>query len=373
MKILFPFVGDSVGGSHLSTIELCKTLKENGYDVIILLHDQSGPLASILRQNDLEYTELKTCLLAGESPNLAIIFFGMIWNVFPFFKFIKKYDIDLVHGNDLRINLSWSIATKLNSTKYIWHQRTILSKSLFWKFLHYLCDYFIASSQVVLNSSPGNIPKIKKSVVYNAFDTSEKYNKNLSRKTINRKFPNCKNKILLGYIGRLVDYKNVDFLIKSLPEIIDKSQKSFHLLIIGKGSREYMEYLKKVTRELNLVDNISFLGFVDNPSKLISGLDVLIASSGVDAFGRTIVESMLQSTPVLAANKGGHLEILEDGKDGLFYEMNCKSSLIEKIAKLVDDSSLRDRLVINAYKKSSSTYTKKNLLTNILNIYKSLI
>ena len=134
-----------------------------------------------------------------------------------------------------------------------------------------------------------------------------------------------------------------------------------------------MEYLKKVTRELNLVDNISFLGFVDNPSKLISGLDILIASSGVDAFGRTIVESMLQSTPVLAANKGGHLEILEDGKDGLFYEMNCKSSLIEKIAKLVDDSSLRDRLVINAYKKSSSTYTKKHLLTNILNIYKSLI
>lgn len=373
MKILFPFVGDSIGGSHLSTIAMHNELKENGYDVLILLHDESGPLASILKKNDIKYIELKTCLLAGESPNIAIIFFGMIWNFFSFLKFIKKHDIDLVHGNDLRINLSWSIATKFSSAKYIWHQRTILSKSLFWKSVRYLCDYFIASSQVVLNSSPENISRSKKSVVYNAFDTNEKYNKNLSRKMINRQFPNCKDKILLGYVGRLVNYKNVDFLIKTLPEIIVKSEKSFHLLIAGNGPEKYMEYLNDVIHELNLCDNVSFSGFVNNPSELISGLDILIASSGIDAFGRTIVESMLQSTPVLAANKGGHLEILEDEKDGLFYEMNCKSSLTEKIVKLVDDSSFREQLVSDAYIKSSSKYTKYNLLANIQNIYKSLI
>ena len=95
--------------------------------------------------------------------------------------------------------------------------------------------------------------------------------------------------------------------------------------------KEYVSYLKQITNKFNLRDNIDFIGFVHDPVELISGLDLLVASSGVDAFGRTIVESMLQSTPVLAANKGGHLEVIEDKVDGLLYEVNCKSSFTDKI------------------------------------------
>jgi len=44
MKILFPFVGDSVGGSHISAIELIKELKNTGANVLIVLHVENGPL-----------------------------------------------------------------------------------------------------------------------------------------------------------------------------------------------------------------------------------------------------------------------------------------------------------------------------------------
>ena len=113
MKILFPFVGDSVGGSHLSVLEICKILRENGYEVIILLHEYSGPLSKLLRKSDIDYLELKTSYLAGKSPNIIMILFGMIWNIFPLTKFILKNDIDIIHGNDLRINLTWSIAARV--------------------------------------------------------------------------------------------------------------------------------------------------------------------------------------------------------------------------------------------------------------------
>ena len=54
---------------------------------------------------------------------------------------------------------------------------------------------------------------------------------------MNTNYPNCKNKFLIGYVGRLIDYKNIKFLIECLPEIINKSNKSFHLLIVGNGKR----------------------------------------------------------------------------------------------------------------------------------------
>ena len=373
MKILFPFVGDSIGGSHLSTIALYDHLKQNGYDVVIVLHYKQSVLANYLNKQKIKYKTLNAPYLAGSSPKIIMIFFGMILNSYSFIKFIKNNNIDIVHGNDLRINLSWSIASKLSNTKYVWHQRTILSTSVFWKCIAYLCDHFIASSKVVFSSSPRNISANRKSLIYNAFNTDKKYDKHLTRESMNTNYPNCKNKFLIGYVGRLIDYKNIKFLIECLPEVINKGKKSFHLLIVGNGKKEYVSYLKQITNKFNLRDNIDFVGFVNDPVELISGLDLLVASSGVDAFGRTIVESMLQSTPVLAANKGGHLEVIEDKVDGLLYEVNCKSSFTDKILKLADDPSYGSGLTKKALKKCSSLYTKDNMLKGIERVYRSLI
>jgi glycosyltransferase involved in cell wall biosynthesis len=371
LKILFPFVGDSVGGSHLSTIELYKVLKENGYDVLIVLHDKNGPLLNTLKDNGIECVELKTSFLAGKSPNIAMIFFSMIWNAFPLVFFIKKNNIDIVHGNDLRVNLTWSVAARLAKAKFIWHQRTILSESHFWKCIVFLSSHFIGTSQAVVSSAPKNICSVDKSLVYNAFDTDIRFNKCNSRDLINRKFPECRNALVLGYVGRLVSYKNVDFLIRCLPGIVNSCKKPLHLLVVGSGSKEHMAYLRSIVSELNLQANVTFTGFVCNPSEIISGLDILIASSSIDAFGRTIIESMLQSTPVLVANKGGHLEIVEDEYDGLLYEAKCKNSFIKQAVRLIEDESFRKKLASRALDKSTAKYTKNKLFLAVESIYKS--
>lgn len=372
MKILFPFVGDSVGGSHLSTLELYKILKENGHDVVISLHKRDGPLSKLLKKSNIEYIEIKTAYLAGESPNILMIFFGMISNILPFVKFIRKNNIDIVHGNDLRINLTWSVATRVAKINFIWHQRTILSGSKFWQCINLLCDHFIGISKAVISSAPNNIKSVNRSLVYNAFDTNTQFDKAFSKKLINKSFPKCKDAFILGCVGRLVSYKNIDFVIRCIPEIISTSKVPIHLLVVGSGPDEYMTHLKNIVKDLNLHNNVSFTGFLDNPSKIISGLDILIAPSGRDAFGRTIIEAMLQSTTVLVANKGGHLEIVEDGFDGLIYSANCKKSFIEKIFALTEDKSLRQLLASNALDKSTSKYSKQSLFLAVEKIYKSV-
>jgi glycosyltransferase involved in cell wall biosynthesis len=373
LKLLFPFVGDSVGGSHLSALELCKILKENGYEVMILIHEDNGPLTSTLKNNNIKYVKLKTSFLAGTSPNVLMILFSMIWNILPLTAFIKKNHINIIHGNDLRINLTWSIAAKLSGVKFIWHQRTILSGSIFWKCIVFLCNHFIAISQAVLNSAPNNIPNEKKSMIYNAFDEEAIFKKYNSRDLINKEFPECEDAMLLGYVGRLVSYKNVDFLIKCLPEIINSSKEPIHLMIIGNGSKEYMAYLRGIINDLNLKSNVSFMGFINNPSEVISGLDILLASSGRDAFGRTIIEAMLQSIPVLAANKGGHLEIVEDEYDGLLYQVNNESSFIKNAIRLIENESLREEIAGRAHQKCIYKFTKNNHFLSIEEIYKSTI
>lgn len=373
MKSLFPFVGDSIGGSHLSAIELCKILKENDHDVLILLHDMDGPLSEMLKKSGIEHLGLKTAYLAGKSPNLVMIFFGMIWNIVPLTKFILKNDVDIVHGNDLRINLTWSVAARLAKAKFIWHQRTILSGSHLWKCITFLCDHFIAISQAVLNSAPNNISAGKRSLVYNAFDIGTRFDRVNSRNAIEKSLPICERCILLGCVGRLVPYKNVDFVIRCMPEIINSCTFPIHLLIVGSGTDEYTGYLKSIVEELDLQANVSFMGFAVNPSEIIAGLDILIAPSNRDAFGRSIIEGMLQATPALVANKGGHLEIVEDEFDGLLYMANCKNSFIEKMLRLSQDKLFREALAAKALENSRSKYSKDKVLSEIEKIYKLVL
>ena len=88
MKILFPFVGDSVGGSHISAIELIKELKNTGTNVLIVLHVKNGPLAYFLKKQELSYSFVPAQKLAGEKPSILHILndkCGLLLKLFTLF------------------------------------------------------------------------------------------------------------------------------------------------------------------------------------------------------------------------------------------------------------------------------------------------
>lgn len=62
IRICFPFVGNSIGGSHLSTIELIKKLNKEKFETILLLH-KKGILHKHLIEEDLKIEYLKKITL----------------------------------------------------------------------------------------------------------------------------------------------------------------------------------------------------------------------------------------------------------------------------------------------------------------------
>ena len=368
MKILFPFVGDSVGGSHISALELYSLLVGANIEVLIVIHKDNGPLSQYLCNKNIPFFVLKTSRLAGENSKKISITISVIANLFQFIRFIKKHKIYIVHGNDLRINLSWSVPAILVKKRFVWHQRTILSNSKLWSLIRYLCDYFIAISDVVMQSAPKNIRSNQKKTVYNPFNSNPLINKKLERKHIVNKYNLPQDCILLGYVGRIVDYKNVDFLIKNIPRIYSNLNKHVYLIIIGNGTEEYVNELKIYAQSLGVDSRIVFTGFLNNTDKIISSLDLLVAPSLIDAFGRTIVEAMLQKTPVLAAKSGGHIDIIDDGVNGIFYKPLIKDDFFNKVLFILNDKNI-SVLSDNAYQFAQVNFSPEEHLTRVLSIY----
>ncbi len=375
MKVLFPFVGDSVGGSHWSAINLYKELNARpGITPVVVLHTLDGPLSQFLNNYNVPYKLLPLELLAGRTPSLPSIVFSIIRSSYLIFRFIKNNDIDIVHGNDLRINLTWSFPTLLTHSKYVWHQRQKLSGSIKWRTIKYLSNYVLSISNYVHNSLPVNINSNSKACINNPFDVSNLNEKQLSRERINSTYNISSSDILIGYVGRLVSWKHVEDILYALSSAIfsDRSNK-IHFLIAGTGDNEYIKKLEALIDSEKLGNHITMTGFVDNPSLILSSLDLFVASSHNEPFGRVLIESMLQKTLVLASNSGGHIEIVSHGVNGFLYTVSSVKSMSNMILKIISDKNKNEKIINTAYNFSVANYSTVTHTDTVVSIYKSLV
>ena len=376
MKILFPFVGDSVGGSHWSAINLFLELKKNkSVKPMIVLHIPNGPLSKYLDNIGVSYEILPLDNLAGQSPNLINISFFMLLNMPKIIKYIKDYDIDIIHGNDLRVNLTWSFPARFSSAKYVWHQRALLSSSIKWHMIRYISDYVVSISNYVHTTLPTNLTQKLIECVKNPFDNKTIYGKKESRGTLNAKYPYLENIFLLGYVGRLVSWKHIEDILYALQKIIYRTNDIYkiHLIVVGTGDTDYTNKINYLINSLNLTDYVTMTGFVNNPSRVISAIDLLIASSHNEPFGRVVIESMIQRTPVLAAKSGGHIETIECGKTGLLYDKSSPNAVSQYIFRIISKDIDTKPIVDIAYRKAIFEYSISKHANKMISIYNRIV
>jgi glycosyltransferase involved in cell wall biosynthesis len=372
LKVIFPFVGDSVGGSHQSIIELHKNLTKRNILSSIVVH-KKGPLSLMLDDSEIKYIYLPIDTFAGESPNLFSIAYSIVKNFITIGRFIKNNNVSIVHGNDLRINLTWSLPTKFSKATYVWHQRSLMSSSKLWRISVVMADHFVAISKFVYNSLPKNIPRSKKTLILNPFNIKRQYERTSSREWLNDLYNIPKEDILIGYIGRIVYWKNVDFLVECFAKYIQKDSAALHLIIVGSGDYEYIEKIKQILEKLGIKNVVTFAGFNSFPDRVISGFDLMIAPSNQEPFGRTLVEAMLQRTPVLACKGAGHSEIIDDGKTGSVYAHNNIDDFVKKFAININDEVYKSKIVKNAYIMATSKYSSDRHTEGIIKIYNQLL
>ena len=121
-RVGFPFVGDNVGGSHVSAALLMRDLPGQGFAPVALVH-RRGLLSDWLEGRGLSvlYTNLPflppgtgglsaVARLAAISPRLV--------------RFLRQQRLNLLHTNDGRTALTWLPACRLAGVKTVAHQRT---------------------------------------------------------------------------------------------------------------------------------------------------------------------------------------------------------------------------------------------------------
>ncbi len=196
-----------------------------------------------------------------------------------------------------------------------------------------------------------------------------KYNQNLNDI---RLFPNCikvKEKIELldnPYntenfnvlsVTRLSEgekLKGIDSMIRTLPLLKEKIQ-NIKYSVIGKG--EDTIRLKQLAKDLNVLEYVDFLGFVDDVNAYYQHCDIFSLPSKKEGFGIVYLEAMQYKKPVLAVNYGGATDVVINNETGFLCEYDNNECLSEKTTVLHRDKNLRKKFGDNGYEKLMDTFT----------------
>ncbi len=140
----------------------------------------------------------------------------------------------------------------------------------------------------------------------------------------------------LLYVGNLVPGKGLNFLLSSLPSVIQNFPSAI-LTIVGDGSQK--EELLELVQALCLDNNVKFLGRIphDELPSVMSSADLFVFASLSEATPRAVMEAMAMELPVVATRVGGVPEMVEDGLTGLLVDPGSPHQLAEAICRVLRD------------------------------------
>ena len=159
-------------------------------------------------------------------------------------------------------------------------------------------------------------------------------------------------------VSRLSAYKKVSLAVEAFNKL------GLPLIVVGEGEQE--KKLKKIAKE-----NVKILGWQSDEK-----LAEYYASARAfifpceDDFGLTMVEAMSYGVPVIAFQKGGAKEIIQEGINGEFFSAQTPEVLADGVRRFMENENKYNKEII---KKSAEKFSEERFKDSFMEIVKSVI
>jgi len=193
-------------------------------------------------------------------------------------------------------------------------------------------------------------------VIYNPVDEQRLLEK--SKETVDHPWFQLESTPVILGVGRLEEQKDFPTLIRAFSKV--RKQYKSKLVILGSGSNR--KRLETLVDDLNLGEDVDFLGFASNPYAYMARASVFVLSSLWEGLPNVLIEAMFLKTPVVATDcPSGPRELLDNGKYGKLVPMSDDESMGQAILESLTSSAvLADRKWLEKFSLDSavSSYLK---------------
>lgn len=175
------------------------------------------------------------------------------------------------------------------------------------------------------------------------------------------------NAFVIGCVSRLYYQKNpLEFL--EIAEKLCTVSESFYFIWVGTG--EMAEIVKSRTSDAGLNNRVFFAGHQTDVDGYLASFDVFLSTARYEGLPYTLVEAMRAGLPVVATDVIGNNEVVADGVTGFLYEPGIVSDAALHIAKLFEDSALREKQGNAAEQRFMTYFTIDRMIESIESMYR---
>lgn len=278
---------------------------------------------------------------------------------------IKEQKPDIIHAHDMRASyIAAQSCGKIPVVSHI-HNNSFDSRGFSVKAIAYLIasvkikHIFWVSDSSFQGYAFHVLLKKKSEILYNIINIDELYKK--------MSLDNKKYDYDIVYLGRLTRPKNPVRLMHVFKGIIEKQSK-VKIAVIGTGELESETYAE--AKKLDILNNVTFLGFQNNPYKMLFDSKLMIMTSLWEGTPMCVLEAMSLGVPVVSTPTDGVKVVIENEKTGILSDND--EILISACCRILDNSELRDEMSKNAKKRALELMDIKSYKEKLLNVYAKL-
>ena len=173
-------------------------------------------------------------------------------------------------------------------------------------------------------------------------------------------------------IGRLIPRKGFQFLIRALPQILDKVSHNFEIEIIGDGP--YQEELIGLAENLGVTFYVHFTGTVpysELPQKYREA-DIFILPSLAEGMPLVVLEAMGTGLPIIASRVQGIDELVAEDVNGALFDAGDVDGLASCLVQLINAGEKRVEMG-KASTEKVIPYDWKNIADTYLALYEDIL
>jgi phosphatidylinositol alpha-1,6-mannosyltransferase len=176
-------------------------------------------------------------------------------------------------------------------------------------------------------------------------------------------------KAVIVTVGRLVERKGHDMIIRALPQVLNRVREAVYL-IVGRGPME--KRLRALAREMGVQDRVLFCGFVPEKDLMAyyQAADVFAmpnreVEGDTEGFGIVFVEAGACGKPVVGGLSGGAVEVIADGVTGFLVNPVSVEEIAQTLTTLLEDRGLASRMGRAGRARVEQHYTYQQVAQNI--------
>jgi glycosyltransferase involved in cell wall biosynthesis len=368
VHICFPFVGDTVGGSHISSILVIKELRRRGHVVSVVVHADSVLDRHLIRnQIRVERIELNT--FVGEHRSVILELRAFASSVTRLYCFIRKNQVDIVHTNDVRMHLTWFLAVKLSRRVQVWHQRTRFRQSVLEESILKRVGVVVAVSEVTKSSIQRFVNRSIRVIPNAVRSTQEPERRRLENSQSRVPSSKSEQTRIVGIFGTLRDLKRPEVALLGVAKAARLMNQVLVVRFIGEDREGIAPRLEALAEKSADYVQLEIMGFRSPIEPWIQECHVVVSASTDDAFGRTLIEAMAQGVPVVAACAGGHIEIISHEINGLLFEPDEEEDLGRQLVRLFSNEHLYKRVQVAGLETVEKRYTVERQVDSLVKVY----